>query len=88
MTYGILIPKAGIESTPPFPALEVQSLHHWSTRKVPRSAFSLIVLRLMTSSYSAPIVLLFLDFKTFCSTFHLLYDFTNFDHPDFSAFFF
>ena len=43
MTYGILIPEPGVESTPPSPALEVQGLHPRSTRKVPRSAFSLII---------------------------------------------
>ena len=90
MTYGILIPEAGIEPMP--------RPKHWKCRVLTTGPLgksqgvffsSLFVLRLMTSSYSiAPVVLLLLDFKTFCSTFHLLHDFTNFDHPDFSAFFF
>ena len=32
-TWGILIPQPGIE--PASPALEVQSLNHWTTREVP-----------------------------------------------------
>ena len=36
--YGILGPRPGMESGPP--ALEVQSLHHWTAREVPTSSHS------------------------------------------------
>ena len=35
---GILVPQPGIEPAPP--ALEAQSLNHWTTREVPPSAYS------------------------------------------------
>ena len=36
MACGILVPQPGIEPVPP--ALEAQSLNHWTTREVPRVA--------------------------------------------------
>ena len=33
MAWGILVPRQGIEAVPP--AVEVQSLNHWTTREVP-----------------------------------------------------
>ena len=40
MTCRILVPQPGIEPTPP--AVEAQSLHHWTTREVPRRLCFLI----------------------------------------------
>jgi len=34
---GILVPQPGIKST--YPAVEVQSLHHWTPREVPQSQY-------------------------------------------------
>ena len=39
---GILVPQSGIEPTPP--AVNVQSLSHWTTREVPESAFRTLFL--------------------------------------------
>ena len=35
--FGLLVPQPGIEPVPP--ALEVQSLNHWTAREVPTSTF-------------------------------------------------
>ena len=42
MACGILVPQRGLK--PVFPAVEVQSLNHWTSREVPEVCFSLVTI--------------------------------------------